>query len=691
MNFIDIKRFYLFIVLFSCLVSFSKNTPYLAVVEEFSSGNSVFSESEELVSRVGLRIKKYSMTGAKDSSIDAYLASNHSATLFILSTEFLLASSASLLKKRLLMAIKHSSSVPESMTLLAIPSLPGQKKPLIVGTLLQPLFAALNIENIAKGWIDDSYQSSKLDTALLNFLSESMPARELEYHATLRLPIGYQVSDLSRKNSFLGGNTFFSMPFLSESEEKDLSKVLSIVPFGFCLAPDNKQKKIIFVSSEVLFAAAVKESFIVYPMNRSLQGRFYQALSFFWQDVAALIKKGDELSQGLSGFPIVHNKYAQPHFSESGETQKSKILKTAWMELVSFEEPAGLAHLEIELKERAQAELVESLLLAGLDELWISLSPQMVYGIKAKNPEKKELFEAGFIKFSKKIKKTAVALGKKLPKILIGFEIVNNIYDDNLPRSPMVDLYGNHYHDVPSLIDESFWKDELTDPLKRFMSFYHKNKLFKEVEISGIVIDLELYGRKSVSEFGPLMFGDAGMIKAYDYDKRYQAQPIKDSLEKIIADEKIKDLLKTAKDQAAQCARFIKKIVSGLISGGTVGCYLPSVNANWFTTSFCREFAVLGMLPLYTFNSCFDRIRTSAEGAFGCKIFHSSVLMLSKLTESSYPLFLNESVKGNDGCWFNRWSRFAEPADKKAWHALEQPQIFGKTQRREFYDFVSGR
>jgi len=689
MNFIDIKRSCLFIALFLSGVSFTKNTGYLAVFDELTSENSVFNESEELASRLGLHIKKYSLAGSKDSSIDAYLASSHSATLFILSPEFFLADSGSLLKKRLLMAIKHSSSIVGSVTLLAMPSLPGQKSPLIVGTLLRSLFAALDIENIAKSWIDDSYQSKKLDTALLNFLSAGTPARELEYHTTLRSPKGLQPSDLLNAHGFLGEDAFFSMPSLSNDEIKALTKVSSIVPFGFCYAQPKKKKTIIFASSEVLFAGSVGESFMVYPMNRSLQKRFYQAVSFFWQDVALLIKKGDELLQGASGFPISHKKYTQPGFSDSAQPKDGKVVKTAWMELCSFEEPEGLTHDERELKKSAQEELVESLILAGLDTLWISLSPQMVYGIKAKNPDKKELFESAFIRFSKKLKKTAAKFKKKMPKILIGFEIVNNIYDDKLPLSPMVDLYGNRYHDVPSLIDESFWKDELTDPLKRFMSFYHKNKLSKEVEISGIVIDLELYGRKNASEFRPLMLGDSALIKSYSDDKKYSKESVQDSLERMIIDGKIKNVLKTAKDRAAHCARFVKKIVSGLIHDGAIACYLPSVNANWFTTSFCHEFVTAGSLQLFTFNSCFDRIRSHAEVAFGCKIFHSSVLMLSKITESSYAMFLSEALKGNDGCWFNRWSRFAESADKKAWHAVEQPQIFGKSPRREFYEFVS--
>jgi hypothetical protein len=233
-----------------------------------------------------------------------------------------------------------------------------------------------------------------------------------------------------------------------------------------------------------------------------------------------------------------------------------------------------------------------------------------------------------------------------------------------------------------------FWRDEVIDPLKQFVSFYRKSKLDREIDLSGIVIDLELYGRKKASEFSPLMLGASRLLKNYVSAKKLTNTSVDDVMSELAVKNLFSDYVSFAGVQAAECGRQIRKCVDSVISGGEIMCYMPVFSLNWFTNAFCKELSGGSPLHVFTFTSAFEKKKKIVEAAFGCSVVHSSVLMLSKLTGDTYPWFFNEILVGNDGCWFNRWSRFAEPADKKAWHFIEQPQIFGSAERKGFYDFL---
>ena len=108
------------------------------------------------------------------------------------------------------------------------------------------------------------------------------------------------------------------------------------------------------------------------------------------------------------------------------EVQKKK--KTAWMELLAFEETGSESFGELKKKREQQRKLIDATLQADLDCLWISLSPQMYYGVHAKNPEKKDIFERSVVRFCHELQKEAHLRGQGFPKILVGFEIVNNLH-----------------------------------------------------------------------------------------------------------------------------------------------------------------------------------------------------------------------------------------------------------------------
>jgi len=52
------------------------------------------------------------------------------------------------------------------------------------------------------------------------------------------------------------------------------------------------------------------------------------------------------------------------------------------------------------------------------------------------------------------------------PRILVGFEIANNLYAPHLPKVFSRDAYGGTYPDLPSPLNNNFWNNEVKVPLK---------------------------------------------------------------------------------------------------------------------------------------------------------------------------------------------------------------------------------
>ena len=364
---------------------------------------------------------------------------------------------------------------------------------------------------------------------------------------------------------------------------------------------------------------------------------------------------------------------------------RKKPIKTVWMELVEFDETGRETRTELARKRLQQENLVASLLESGIEYAWISLSPQMYYGVHAKNPEKRAMFEAGFSRFAKALKAESVRRELPAPKILVGFEIANNLYGEHLPKECAVDLYGVSYPDIPSPCSKLFWQEEVVQPLEAFCGFFAKNKLNEYLSLGGITIDFELYGRKDTGGFSSLMLNDPFLAEAFSKSMGLVAVP-KDFIAWVIRERKVQSLIDFASKNVRECASMVKSAVQRLMPRGIISAYAPIVSLDWFLTSFCK---VLGSgersLLLFTFNTAFDRVRSVVERKFGCSVSHSTVLMLSKFCSPQDYALLDRAMDANDGYWFNRWSRFVEPRDQSAWHAIEQPGIEGLDECSAFY------
>ncbi|MBM3894191.1 hypothetical protein FJ366_01185 [Candidatus Dependentiae bacterium] len=670
----------------TCFAASAKSAAIFdATLDDISS----VKRSSEFLEKLGWSISHYSLFGGKENGPKAFMAGNYSLTVFVLPHEFFMAKKSHVVANMLLDAICYAASIPGGATIFCLPALPQNKDESFWAAFFTDLFVGAGLEEFSSGWKSGGGFLGKMAQDFLSFFRGNALSDESWYHTMLRLPTRNSVASNGVFSIKKQNYSLISLPIMNDARNQRLSAVENILPLGVWLFDEKKDRSFGFVRGEVLFAGDLKESFLKYPLERSIQKTFDLALSSFWLDVDLLVDLRGEHDAEKIARGIEKNNKSTLKFDEKVVSEKKCKVKTAWMEIVAFEESEDLTYLDLQIKRQSQQEITDSLLLSGINRLWISLSPQMIYGKHAKNPEKKEVVEARVQRFITSLKRRSAELGKKIPKIFIGFEIANNLYADHLPAQYAIDVFGNVFYDVPSPVSLNFWREEVCEPLHSFMAFYRKQKLDKEIALSGIVIDLELYGRKNASEFSPFMLCDDEFLRPYALSKKIQYASGHECLKKIMHAHLFPDFVGYAKKRTKECGELILKAVKDVGLSDGIMCYLPSLSVNWFTSSLCRELSNGQPFHLFTFASAFDKSRAVVEKAFNSKIIHSSVVMLSKITGDTYPWFFNEILAGNDGCWFNRWSRLGEPADKTAWHFVEQPQLFGSLERRTFYDFLA--
>jgi hypothetical protein len=334
----------------------------------------------------------------------------------------------------------------------------------------------------------------------------------------------------------------------------------------------------------------------------------------------------------------------------TGESERALggLRKSAWLELTVF----------IGDNRRAQQELVDLILRARLDALWISLSPNQYYGRNARWPERSGEFEHTVRSFTALL--AARAQGA-LPRVLAGFQLANNfIAPAPQPSQCARDIHGVDYPDVPAPFDPELWRHELVEPWAALVARWPA--LSAEVPLSGLVLDLELYLRKisGVSRFLATMGFEAEPVRRFAG---------KAGVRSILLEHRAAEYFEFLDREAESIAASTRAAIRDALPGAIAACYAPSLSLDGFYRGLYRAWSPLW---LFTFDALPHR-RALAERGVDAR--HARVLLLSKIRSRADFGLLDRTLAEHDGIWLNRFSRLVEPYDPSRWHRLEQTPL----------------
>ncbi|HBS48479.1 TPA: hypothetical protein DEO28_01095 [Candidatus Dependentiae bacterium] len=580
---------------------------------------------------------------------------NFQAIFFLINEEFIFSlQSPNEVTIKFLNLIKQTASKPNRLIGIFIPPNSSHIK------RIEPIINALNLvvaqngssyflnfenqfykHNINSEYFGNSILDlNNFDNLLQTLLASPLEVRSINYKTTLSEP-------RVRKNQAFTMQISSHNLFTTTLPIKRIFDPNSLSPYGiYWYNPQNKNH--IFIGSESLLSfAGISESFLIFPLEDEYKKILIQDLA---QTLVELNKVAKQNVKNFNGIDIAKIPNAPQNLKIAKDDFVKRPVKVAWMEVEIFKDAQ---------KSKEQDILIDYIYKAGLDYLWISIAPNYYYspiGSKAKN--KNDLIN--MIKnFTLKLK--AQKGSNKIPKILAGFEIANNLYNENKPKEFAIDIFGRNYEDVPAPLNDQFWDNEIISSFKKFAKDWRKYS--NKVALSGLVIDLEMYGRKTVGMFLSTMGFEPSTFKKFNTTTTEAPLPY------LVQNREVKNYFTFLNNQAIMLGQKIKKSANKAVPHCIIGCYSPNISINWFYKGFfCGLSSPKQNLMLLTFNSRFDLHKTWMLQN-NIYAFHLRALMLSKIKSPADFKLTNGNI------WINRFSRFIDKQDPKEWYGNEQSPL----------------
>jgi hypothetical protein len=569
---------------------------------------------------------------------------------FIMCPEFLKTMETSPISKKMLSLIQRFSDIPHKMIILMFPSgaIP-HPKPM---DALAVLFDTINIDR-------DATTFSEITNHFLRYPIQSRP---IAYDTTLKLPA-------AGKPFYINGSIDKATALLPIKQDDFSQKIKNLFPL--CIYHYNAlNNNHVVITNTGLVPTGIEEDFRICPINFDLRRELHTAIHETLWELSQIVTQ-KRVYMGIDMKRILNQQ--RTHLPTTiasigniteikGERRSDKV---AWMELKCFEPKEKSMHGQ-------QDDLIKFILESKLDYIWISLNPNMYYSPIAKFKDEQKDFLLAISLFTKKLSLAAKSQQVATPQILIGFEIVNNLYNQNLPKEIAQDLYGNNYDDIPSPLDRSFWKNEVTDPLVVFLEKYPR--VSNGVKIGGVVLDLEMYGRKTVGCYLPTMGFEPSTIASYMHPPLLQNINPSVFSQYLMNNNLSSHYFLFLEHQASLLGKEVRASLSRCLPKGIIGCYAPNISIDWFYKGFYKGLSSPQRpIHLLTFNAEFDSHRKWLERN-DIHAYHLGVLMLSKIQSMEDCEWIHQILQHHDGIWINRFSRLTEPriAD---WSLLEQTTL----------------
>ena len=580
---------------------------------------------------------------------------------FIMCPEFLKTVETSPVSQKILALMKSFSSNPHKVTILMFPSMPISH-PNPIGTLTTLLESA-NIGNPAQQH-DEAFYS--LTNRFLRYPIET----RLTYHTTLKLPgngLPFNVTQELNDNA--------KIALLPIRQDHFAKEIKNLFPLGVYSFNYNNKNHTIITSTAVLFSG-IAENFKLCPIDFELRKELHNAVHEMMFEINKIATQRPNI-EGIDIQSILtaeRSKIPATIASIGTTTVKNrKNQKIAWMELNPTDQ------------------MIQFILDSRLDHLWITLNPQEYYSPIAKSKRKEKEFFKKLSIFTKKLAYMAKSQKIRPPTILVGFEIVNNFYAPNLPENPAQDLYKNEYTDIPRPLERTFFEDEIIHPLKMFVKKWKNHKISNGIKLGGVVLDLEMYGRKTVGSILPTMGFEPTTIREYLKAPLTLTINAENFSQYLIDNNMSKQYFFHLENQAQLLGERLKRVFNEQIPNGIIGCYAPNISVDWFYKGLYSGLSTPKKpISLFSFNSEFESHRKWLEKN---DIFarHIGVLMLSKIKNlKDLEKFAKHICNHhNGGIWLNRFSWLDQKYKPKHWSVLEQTRLSMKN-RKKFAKLLGG-
>lgn len=655
----------------------------------------------ELLESTGWQVDYRPIDQVMDFSIKGLNLPQYKAAFFILSIEFLKGIGKSPVAEKILLLMQRYCKLPNRLVGLIFPPLPTNPHlNLLAG--FAPIFNCLGVNTPEKPpsfpnlLEEQPIQPQDAFSAARNlhnkieaffymtniFIATPLESRPLAYHTTLNPPrqgISFFTKDINRILSEADFNLRL-LPLGNHYSET----VKKTFPYGlYWFNPLHNNH--VFIAQNTLFSfSGISESFHFCPMDDLLRKEMHRGIQHMFQELTMLVKNFDHDNEQhsltaiespsdfqvpsiitASGAPLEKDFPAQNH-------------KIAWLDLTVFEEKKLDTSLTTTTTSMQQQQdlLIQYIFESGLDTLWITINPHAYYSPIARHKTNEPSFIKGLSLFTQKLTQTARQKNKKIPYVLVGFEIANNLYEPNLPKQPSLDLYGSSYRDLPSSLDRNFWYNEIKKPLAIFLAKWKKPSISHGVPISGFVLDLEMYGRKTSGQFLTPMGFDQASFNRFAKQHRLQNRhlPVHERVRLLMQLKRTSQYFSFLENDAQALGQELKTFFSKYVNNCIIACYTPSILVGWFYKGFCKGLSSpQHPLQLFTFNAEFQGHKRWFE-LNNIAIQHASVLLLSKISTPEDFTLVDTILKHHDGIWFNRFSRMVEPKTAD-WTAIERPLI----------------
>jgi hypothetical protein len=660
--------------LFSLFFSLSPQQPQkisLALIDTAERDTFLYQPALDIFASVGFTVHYLPL----DNVIDTPLKLEHyDAAFFLFGNEFLSGNRQGHLWGKIVRALQQYACRKDKLVGLFFPSLPGLKPTANIIEVLMPLFQALGIGLVQMPWHESvlSWANMSAISPSVNdfmqltntFLVNALEARPLRYHTTLNMPHGgiFVDTEQIQKEVSQRSRSLFLLPRNTSCSEI----VRQTLPYGVYWFNPLYKNHVLISTTSLLTFAGISENFRFCPIDIGIRQEMLAMVQRMLWDVVCLAKPHSSSEQPELPASITSLGFISPGSS------RERGLKTAWMEIAVFDESEVKSSDELVQRRAQQDKIIEYIFQSGLDALWITFNPHMYYSPIARHKGKEQSWLQSIACFTKKLNTGAILYKSSVPRILIGFEITNNIYEPYLPKVYPVDVYENGYADLPLPASRVFWQREVIEPLKKFVEQWQDTTISHGISLSGVVLDLEMYCRRNAGLFSSTMTIDADTFSRFD--QQAQNLSVRDRVLRLTGHGKAKKYFNFLEGDAYKIGTYLNTECVRCIPNCQLMCYLPNVQVSWFYKGLYRGLSQAKRpLHILTFNSEFF----AHESWFKrnkIPIKHSTVLMLSKLTSEQDFNLVDVLISRHHGLWLNRFSRFVEPASRD-WTSLEQPAI----------------
>jgi hypothetical protein len=630
-----------------------------------------------ILETVGWSIQYKSIGAVMDWHVGPKTFSVPKGVFFLLSFEFLrgLENKSPIAQK--IVRIMHYAGIHKNKFIgLIFPPVQAPPNVFLLNNF-RPLFNTLGF-NVSPTL--DGQQNARL-FVINSFLTTPPEARPLAYHTTLSSP--------HNGRQFFTGETEYAIKQAAPDlkllpiEQAYTDKIKVTLPYGIYWYNHQKDSHLLLASTTLFSFSGITESCHICPMDPEIKKEMHQGiLATMWEASLLARYHGDYKKLPHTPVPPLPQELcALGTPLPKQETQNTPLRKNAWMEINIF-------NSHDPTKQGQQDHLIEYIVKSELDSLWISLNPNMYYSPIAKNSRKeqeRELIDQVSC-FTQKLTRASTEAHTPIPKILVGFEIANNLYAPHLPKPCAQDLYGNCYGDVPAPLDRTFWTNEIKQPLELFLNIWKRPEVSRGIPISGVVIDLEMYCRKTSGTFLPTMGFETETFKSFIDQQHLECKPMPthDMVNFFMSKQLSQKYFTFLEQEAEKLGRDLRYYFDTKIPHSIVICYTPTILVHWFYKGLNKGLSsITNPLYLFTFNTEFYNHKPwFARNKINVK--HSSVLLLSKLqSDKDFPM-IDNILAHHNGIWFNRFSRMAEPKVSD-WTAIERPQL----PESNYQDFIS--